>query len=116
MLFLAAALGASSLPASPTTAAALTRTAWGSAYGLGCAGINAGLLMLRARSGPKGPARDARAHLRFFYRAAIERLVIVAAALAAGMGALGLPALPLVGGFAAGQIALVLSQLMRGIR
>ncbi|MDA8092926.1 MAG: hypothetical protein M0T84_03300 [Betaproteobacteria bacterium] len=116
MLFLAAALGAPSLPASPTSAAAFTWAVWGSIYGLGCAGINAGLLALRARLGPKGPVRDARAHLRFFYRSAVERLVVVGAALAAGMGPLRLPALPLVGGFAAGQIALVLSQLMRGIR
>jgi ATP synthase protein I len=69
------------------------------------------MLAFRMREKDSDMHSDPHRHLRTFYRTALERFVFVGALLAAGIGLLELPPLPLVAGFVLGQLTLIVSQI-----
>jgi len=86
-------------------------SALGAVFG-GCISIANGLLLFwRLNRGGKHPSGDPGRYLGSFFALAIERFVVVAALFAIGMGGLKLVPLPLMLGFIAGQVALVMSGL-----
>lgn len=84
-------------------------------FGAGIALSNTALLAWRSHRLARRPATDAHRDLRAFFFSAIERLVIVIMLFAAGLGALGLPPLPLLGAFIAGQLVLMISSFKTGL-
>ncbi|MEE8342716.1 MAG: ATP synthase subunit I [Gammaproteobacteria bacterium] len=86
-------------------------SALGAVFG-GCISITNGLLLFwRLNRGGKHPSGDPGRHLGSFFALAIERFVVVTVLFAMGMGVLKLVPLPLLLGFIAGQVALVMSGL-----
>ena len=75
--------------------------------------LNILLLEWRRKQADRGPALSAGQSLRVLYRSAMERIVLVALLFAAGIGALALHPLGVVCGFAAGQLALLLTGMER---
>lgn len=84
-------------------------------FGGGIAVSNTSLLAWRARRLEQRPPTDAHRDLRAFYFSALERLVIVALLFVAGLGALKLQPLPLLGGFIVGQLVLMISSFKTGL-
>lgn len=93
---------------------------WGIAlsvvYGSGVALANTLLLMWRlGRSARRAPT-DANRQLQMFYLSSVERFLVVATLLVAGMTALGLSPLAVVAGFVLGQLTLLIAGFMGGIK
>ncbi len=93
---------------------------WGTAlsvvYGSGVALANTLLLMWRlGRSARRSPT-DANRQLRQFYLSSVERFLVVATLLVAGMTAFGLAPLAVVTGFVLGQLTLLIAGFMGGIK
>lgn len=84
--------------------------------GFAVAMANTVLIVWRMWQSEKAQHLDAHKHLRMFYRSGIERLVMVAMLLVLAMGPLGLVPLAVLAGFALGQLTLIVSQIMRGIK
>ena len=82
----------------------------GALFGGFVAVCNAGMIGWRMGRGGNDP--DAHRHLQLAYRASVERFLLVCALLAAGLGLLRLAPLYLVGGFVAGQLALMVSSVL----
>jgi hypothetical protein len=83
-------------------------------YGSGVALANTLLLMWRlGRSARRAPT-DANRQLRMFYLSSVERFLVVATLLVAGMTALGLAPLAVVAGFVLGQLTLLIAGFMGG--
>ena len=84
-------------------------------FGAGIALSNTALLAWRSHRLARRPATDAHRdnHGQFF--SAIERLVIVIMLFVAGLSALELPPLPLLGAFITGQLVLVISSFKTGL-
>jgi ATP synthase protein I len=74
---------------------------------------NVSLLDWRRRHVDKGRALSAGESLRVLYRSAVERFVLVALLFAIALGMLQLDPLALITGFIAGQLALVLTELIK---
>ncbi len=108
ILAVCAAAGVIHLTAGATAAAAAL-------YGGAAALSNSLLLAWRAHQAKTRAGTDPHRHLRTAYLSAVERLVIVALVLGAGLGALRLEPLPLLAGFAAGQLALLISGIWTGL-
>ena len=85
-------------------------------FGSSVALVNALLLSCRMYQDKHSKDQSAHRHLRMFYRSSIERFVVIAALLASGMGPLGLLPLAVLAGFALGQVTLIISQIMHGIK
>lgn len=98
------------LVASAAYVAAGPGAAKGALFGGFVAVCNAGMIGWRMSRGGSDP--DAQRQLRLAYRTAIERFALVCVLLAAGLGALRLAPLYLVGGFVAGQLALMVSSVL----
>jgi len=104
------------------TATAITYFAYdaiaarGLLFGFAVAIANTVMIVWRMWRSEQAQHLDARKYLSMFYRSSIERLVIVAALLAAGLGPIGLAPLAVMVGFALGQLTLIVSQIMRGIK
>lgn len=81
-------------------------------YGASAALLNTGLLLWRFKQGERDYHCDAGRHLRSFYRSSLERYAVVGVGLAVGLGVLHLAGLPMVLGFAIGQMAWVLAALL----
>ncbi len=77
-------------------------------FGGGIALLNVQLLRWRTHQVRSQRGLSAGRSLATFYKSALERLVLVVGLLALGMGWIELPPLPLVVGFAAGQVAMLL--------
>ena len=91
-------------------------TALSVVYGGGVALLNTLLLMWRlGRSARRSPA-DSNRQLRMFYLSSVERFLVVATLLVAGMTALGLLPLAVVAGFVLGQLTLLIAGFMGGIK
>ena len=85
-------------------------------YGSGVALANTLLLMWRlGRSARRAPT-DANRQLRMFYLSSVERFLVVATLLVAGMTALGLAPQAIVAGFVLGQLTLLIAGFMGGIK
>ncbi|RRQ21955.1 ATP synthase subunit I [Thiohalobacter thiocyanaticus] len=84
-------------------------------FGAGIALSNTALLAWRSHRLARRPATDVNRDLRAFFFSAIERLVIVIMLFVAGLGALELPPLPLLGAFIAGQLVLMISSFKTGL-
>jgi len=91
-------------------AAAGLGAATGALFGGFVAVCNAGVIGWRMDRGADDP--DAHRQLRLAYRTSIERFALVGVLLAAGLGPLGLAPHYLVGGFVAGQLALMVSSVL----
>lgn len=91
------------------------QAAVGALFGSAIALTNSGLLAWRMARVQRRPAGDAYRDLRSFYFAALERFAIVIMLFAAGLGALNLPALPLLSGFIAGQLVLTILSFRTGL-
>lgn len=85
-------------------------------FGFAVAIANTVMIVWRMWQSQRVQHLDAHKHLSMFYRSGFERLVIVAALLAAGFGPIGLAPLAVMVGFALGQLVLIVSQIMRGIK
>lgn len=84
-------------------------------FGAGIALSNTALLAWRSHRLAQRPTTDAHRDLRAFFFSAIERLVIVIMLFAAGLGALELSPLPLLGAFITGQLVLMISSFKTGL-
>ena len=82
-----------------------------------CGGLiamtNVVLLDWRRRRADSGRALSAGESLRLLYRSAVERFVLVALLFAVALGILQLDPLALITGFIAGQLALVIRELIK---
>ena len=82
-----------------------------------CGGLiamtNVVLLEWRRRRADSGRALSAGESLRLLYRSAVERFVLVALLFAVALGILQLDPLALITGFIAGQLALVIRELIK---
>jgi len=85
-------------------------------YGSSIALTNALLLAWRMKQSARAQHLDAHKHLWSFYRSSLERFLIVVMLFAAGLGPLKLLPLAVIAGFALGQMTLIISQIMRGIK
>ena len=85
-------------------------------FGSSIALANTLLLAWRMRQSARAQHMDAHKHLWSFYRSSLERFLIVAMLLAAGLGPMGLLPLAVIAGFALGQMTLIISQIMCGIK
>jgi ATP synthase protein I len=86
---------------------------WAALFGGVAALTNTLLLHWRVAQGKRNPHCDAQRHLRAIYLSSLERLVAVVALLAIGFGLLKLMPLALLAGFVAGQLAAVVSGLIK---
>lgn len=85
-------------------------------YGSGVALANTLLLAWRqGRSARRNPA-DAHRQLYMFYLSSVERFLVAATLLVAGMTALGMLPLAVVAGFVLGQLTLLIAGFMGGIK
>ncbi len=84
-------------------------------YGGAVALTNTLLLSWRMRTGAQQPGRKPQQELFMLYRSSVERFFVVALLVAAGLGWMKLMPLPLLAGFALGQLALVISTIISGI-
>lgn len=85
-------------------------------FGFAVAIVNTVMIVWRMWQSERAQHLNAHKYLSMFYRSSFERLVIVAALLAAGLGPIGLDPLAVMIGFALGQLTLIVSQIMRGIK
>ena len=85
-------------------------------FGFAVAIANTVMIVWRMWQSEQALHQDAHKYLSMFYRSSLERLVLVAILLAAGMGLIGLHPLAVTAGFALGQLTLIVSQIMRGIK
>lgn len=85
-------------------------------YGSGVALANTLLLMWRLGRSARRQSMDANRQLRTFYLSSVERFLVVATLLVAGMTALGLSPLALLAGFVLGQLTLLIAGFMGGIK
>ncbi|WJW75497.1 ATP synthase subunit I [Thiohalobacter sp. IOR34] len=85
------------------------------AFGGGVALSNTLLLAWRSHQAERRVGADVQGHLRAFYFSAFERFVIVGMLLGAGLGALNLLPLPLLSGFIAGQLTLMIFSIRTGL-
>ncbi len=76
---------------------------------------NTVLLAWRMRAGARKSSQDPRLELAKLVRSSMERFFVVALLMAAGLGWMKLMPLPLLAGFALGQLALVVSTIISGI-
>ncbi|MDZ7657401.1 MAG: ATP synthase subunit I [Sulfurimicrobium sp.] len=76
---------------------------------------NAMLLVWRIRSAANRPAQEPRRELAGLVRSSMERFFMVSLLMAVGLGWMKLMPLPLLAGFALGQLALVVSTIISGI-
>ena len=84
-----------------------TKAAVAALYGGGIAVVNLLLLRWHAGRAERLGATDARRNITIFYRCALERFLAAAVLFASGIGACGLPPLPLLAGFMVAQAAQV---------
>ena len=77
---------------------------------------NVVLLVWRMSQAEKRMLLDVQKNLHLFYRSSMERFIFVALLLASGMGSLGLNPVAVLVGFALGQLTLIVSQIMHGIK
>ena len=77
---------------------------------------NVVLLVWRVSQAEKRMLLDVQKNLHLFYRSSMERFIFVALLLASGMGSLGLNPVAVLVGFALGQLTLIVSQIMHGIK
>ena len=84
---------------------------WGGVTAL----ANTVLLWCRMRP-ERNPTADPHRHLRMMYRSSLERFFVVAVLLVLGMMKLHLVPLAILLGFVAGQVALVVVPLIRGLK
>jgi F0F1-type ATP synthase assembly protein I len=75
-------------------------------WGTTAAAANVLLLAWRWQQGAQAPHLDAQRHLRSFYGSSLERLFIVGALFAIGLGSLHLSAVPMMAGFVLGQLGI----------
>lgn len=106
----AAAIGAAVAMVNMGEAAA--GAAW---YGGAVALANTMLLAWGMRRRARAPAQAPRRELAGLIRASMERFLMVALLIAAGLGWMKLMPLPLLAGFALGQLTLVVSTIISGI-
>ena len=85
-------------------------------FGFVVAIVNTVMILWRMWQSERAHHNDANKYLRMFYRSSFERLLIVAMLIAIGMGPAGLKPAALLIGFALGQLTLIVSQIMRGIK
>ena len=85
-------------------------------YGTGVALANTLLLMWRRGRSARRGAMGANQQLRQFYLSSLERFLMVATLLVAGMTALGLMPVAVVAGFVLGQLTLLIAGFMGGIK
>lgn len=76
---------------------------------------NTMLLVWRMRSAARDDAQDPRRELAKFFRSSMERFFVVSLLIAVGLGWMKLMPLPLLAGFALGQLTLVVSTIISGI-
>jgi len=76
----------------------------------------AALLMWRMRKAEQRESGNARQELWLIYRTGLDRFVLVAALLAAGMGPLGLDRLGVVAGLILGQMAWIIAASASGLK
>ena len=85
-------------------------------FGFVVAIVNTVMILWRMWQSERAHHNDANKYLRMVYRSSFERLLIVAMLIAIGMGPAGLKPVALLIGFALGQLTLIVSQIMRGIK
>jgi F0F1-type ATP synthase assembly protein I len=107
-LQLAAAISSSALLGLWFGPSSATAVVWGST----AAAANAMLLIWRWHRGAQAMHSDAQRHLRSFYTSSLERIVVVGALFAAGMGPLHLNALPMISGFILAQLGMFVVQFL----
>jgi len=84
-------------------------------YGGSVAVANSLFLIWCMRAGAQRPGQDARQELAWLVRFSMERLLMVALLIVAGLGWLKLMPVPLLIGFVLGQLTLVFSTIFSGI-
>lgn len=89
--------------------------AFAALYGGAVALSNTLLLAWRASEGAGRPVQDPRRELAWVIRSSMERFFWVSLLLAAGLGWMKLMPLPMLAGFALGQLTLVVSTIISGI-
>ncbi len=77
---------------------------------------NVVILVWRMNQAEKRNLLEVQKNLHLFYRSSLERFIFVALLLASGMGSLGLNPIAVLVGFALGQLTLIVSQIMHGIK
>lgn len=85
-------------------------------FGFVIAIVNTMMILWRMWQSERAHHQDANRYLRMFYRSSFERLLIVVMLIAIGMGPAGLMPAAILIGFALGQLTLIVSQIMRGIK
>ena len=91
-------------------------TAIGILFGSLVAMANVVILVWRMNQAEKRNLLEVQKNLHLFYRSSLERFIFVALLLASGMGSLGLNPIAVLVGFALGQLTLIVSQIMHGIK
>lgn len=84
-------------------------------FGSAVAIVNALLQIWCLRAGVRREVQGARQELAWLVRFSLERFVVVALLMAAGLGWLKLMPVPLLAGFVLGQLTLVVSAILYGI-
>lgn len=112
MMWQAAAAAMSAFLAYLYLGEAAVVAAW---FGGAVALSNTVLLVWRMRSGARDSSRNPRIELVRLVRSSMERFFVVALLIAAGLGWMKLMPLPLLAGFALGQLTLVVSTIISGI-